>query len=359
MAGCGTIVNKSRSNKQLGFVPFDDNHIQYEGRIEHKTDAAYLYWPGSTVRIKFNGTAIKVLLKDFNGQNYFNVIIDGVVVKKIRIDSVKKMYLLADSLEPGVHTIALFKRTQINKDYNRGYTKFFGFQIVGDGFVLSAPARKKRKMEFYGNSITCGHAIEDTTGTDSGQSFFENNYLSYAAITARNFKAQYYCIAESGIGLMAGFRKEIMPEIYNRTNPFDSLSSWNFDIYTPDVVVVNLLQNDEAVFKQPQSDAFKRRFGNRMPAEQQIVRSYQAFIQKIRSHYPKAYIICVLGNMNITQAGSPWPGYVNRAVADMNDRKVLTHFFPYKGAPKHPLIKDHELMAASLTDFIRANIKWQ
>ncbi len=95
-----------------------------------------------------------------------------------------------------------------------------------------------------------------------------------------------------------------------------------------------------------------------MPAERQIVRSYQAFIQKIRSHYPKAYIICVLGNMNITQAGSPWPGYVSRAVADMNDKKVLTHFFPYKGAPQHPLVKDHELMAASLTEFIRANIKW-
>jgi hypothetical protein len=39
-------------------------------------------------------------------------------------------------------------------------------------------------MEFYGNSITAGYAIEDFSGNDQPDSTYTNNYLSYAAITA-------------------------------------------------------------------------------------------------------------------------------------------------------------------------------
>lgn len=358
MAGCGTVINNSQSNKNSGFISFTDNNIQYEGRVEKKDDAAYLYWSGSTIKIRFSGTAIKAILKDFNGQNYFNVIIDGKVEKVIRVDSVKKQYDLAEGLTRGAHTIELFKRTQINKDYKRGYTKFFGFQLGADDSPLAAPKLKKRKMEFYGNSITCGHAVEDTSGSDSGQSVFENNYLSYAAITARRFNAQYHCIAESGIGLMAGFRKEIMPEIYNRLNPFDSASIWDFKKYTPQVVVVNLLQNDEAVLSQPESDAFKRRFGAIKPDSTWITDAYKAFIQKLRAAYPKAWIICVLGNMAITRPGSEWPGYVQNAVNTMDDTKVLTCFFKYKGTSGHPSKSEQEAMASELTGFIDAHIRW-
>lgn len=354
---CKPTTNVIQSQSAQGFISFENSNIQYEGRIE-KSDAAYLYWSGSAARIRFNGSGLSAVLQDFNGQNYFSVIIDGDVSKKIRIDSAKKLYKLVEGLAPGEHVVELFKGTQINKEYNRGFTKFFGFQLDGKATLLSAPKVKKRKIEFYGNSITCGHAIEDSAGNDSGASVFENNYLSYAALTARHFNAQYHCIAESGIGLIAGFRKEIMPEIYDLLNPFDSLSRWSFKKYTPDIVVVNLLQNDEAVLGQPQSEAYKRRLGNRRLTNDEIISAYQSFIQKIRDHYPNANIICVLGNMSITKAGSVWPGYVKQAVAGLHDKKIFYHFFEYKGTPKHPLIKDHEAMAASLINFIGKNIRW-
>ena len=118
-----------------GFISFDDPHLQYEGRIGKKNGVAEFYWSGSAVRLRFEGTGIKALLKDYNGQNYFNIIIDGDCVKKIRIDSAKKWYLLAENLTSGPHTVELFKRTQINKEYKRGYTRFYGFQL-NDGNVL-------------------------------------------------------------------------------------------------------------------------------------------------------------------------------------------------------------------------------
>lgn len=357
--GCSVSkTNKRTVRNQNDFISFNNPRIQYEGRIAEKPgEAAGLCWSGSTVRIRFEGREIKALLKDYNGQNYFNVIVDGSVVRKIRIDSSKRWYSIAENLSPGEHVVELFKRTQINKEYKRGPSWFYGFQING-GKILPAPALKKRKMEFYGNSITCGHAIEDTTGKDSGANIFENNYLSYAALTARHYHAQYSCIAVSGIGLMAGFRKAIMPEIYHLRNPFDTTDVWDFSRYTPDIVVVNLLQNDEAVIGQPQNEQFKKRFGSRAPTDDDIVNAYKDFIRQLRNRYPRASIVCVLGSMGITRKGSKWPGLVERAVDELGDRNIYAHFFKYKETPGHPRVKEQEVMAESLVHFIDGHIKW-
>ncbi|HET9278683.1 MAG TPA: SGNH/GDSL hydrolase family protein [Flavitalea sp.] len=355
---CGSANHSSGSNPPKGFISFDDARIQYEGRIgKNKREAAELYWSGSAARIRFQGTGMKALLEDYNGQNYFNIIIDGTNIRKVKIDSAKHWYLLAENLSPGEHVVELFKLTQINQEYKRGYTRFYGFQPE-NGEVLPAPALKKRKIEFYGNSITCGHAVEDTSGADSGASMFENNYLSYAAITARHFNAQYSCIAVSGIGLMAGFRKLIMPEMYYLRNPFDSTDRWNFSLYTPDVVVVNLLQNDEGVIGRPDSEPFKRRFGSVAPSDEFIIDAYKSFISKLRSHYPVANIICVLGNMGITRTGSKWPGLVQEATRQLSDQKVHTLFFKYKGTPGHPNRNEQKTMADSLINFIQTTTHW-
>jgi hypothetical protein len=352
---CSTV---KRTATQSTFIHFNDARIQYQGRVGMMNEAAELYWSGTTVRIRFEGTGAKVLLKDYNGQNYYNVIIDSDSLVKIHPDSTQRYYTLAENLPAGKHTIELFKRTQIHKEYKRGYTRLYGFQLNEGGKLLPPPARAKRKMEFYGNSVTCGHAIEDTTGGDSGASQYENNYLAYGAVTARHFNAQYHCISKSGIGLMVSFGAAIMPELYDKLNPFDSTSRWDFSQYQPDIVVVNLLQNDAGIVNRAEYEHFKKRFGTQPPADSFVIQSYQAFIKKLRGQYPHAHIICALGSMNTTQEGSKWPGLVRAAVDGLHDKKVYTHFFAYKGTPLHPRVKDNAVMAKSLIAFIEQNIKW-
>lgn len=335
------------------FIPYNNSNIQYEGRVEvNNVDAAKLFWSGTTVRIRFNGTSLKALLKDQLGSNYYNVIIDGNSVYKMPVDTVKHFYVLADNLQKGKHTIELFKITQIHNEYKRGYTKFYGFELDDNAKLLNPPAPKKRKIEFYGNSVTCGHAIEDTTGGDSGASKYENNYLSYAALTARHFNAQYSCIAKSGIGVMVSWNRLIMPEMYTRLNPLDSLSIWDFSKYTPDVVVINLFQNDRGILTRPDFIEFKRRFGATAPDDDFIIKSYQSFVQSIRGKYPNAHIICCLGSMDATKEGSKWPGYVEKAVENLGDKKVYTHFFAFKNTPGHPRVNEQKVMAESLIKFI-------
>ena len=340
------------------FIKFSDAHLQYEGRITQDHEAASFYWPGTTVTLRFNGTGIKAVMKDFNGQNYFNIIIDNNEPVRIKIDSTKNTYTLAENLPKGTHTITLFKITQAHIEYKRGYTRFYGFEVDPGSKLLSPPPYAKRAIEFYGNSITCGDGIYDSTGGDRGASIFENNYISYGARTARHFKSRYRCIAKSGIGITVSYGSLIMSEMYDRVNPFDSAGKWDFGQYTPGIVVVNLLQNDRGIVNRPDYEHFIKRFGATPPTKEFIISSYQQFIQQLRSKYPGAHIICALGSMDASADGSVWRGYVEQAVKNINDTKIYTHFFRYKGSPKHPLVKDHEVMAESLIRFIEQNIKW-
>ena len=182
--------------------------------------------------------------------------------------------------------------------------------------------------------------------------------MTYAALTARHFNAQYSCIAKSGIGVMVSWFPLIMPEMYDRTDPNDPGSHWDFNRYRPDVVVINLFQNDSWIINQPQHEQFKSRFGTKRPDSSFIVNAYGKFVASIRAKYPNAYIICALGSMDATREGAPWPGYIQQAVTGLKDSRILTHFFPYKNTPGHPRLAEQAAMAKDLISFIEKNIVW-
>ena len=334
-------------------IPFNNKHISYEGRILYTPEAAELMWPGTSVTINFIGTGISGIFKDQDTSNYYNVIIDKDSIYKIQFDTLKKTVLLAEGLPYGKHSLQLFKRTE----WDKGKTWFYGFVENSKTKLLNPDKLPKRKIEFFGNSITCGYAIYDSA-QDFPYGYYENNYDAYAAITARHFHAQYHCTAKSGIGIMVSWFPLIMPEMYNRLDATDSTSKWDFSKYRPDLVVINLLQNDSWIVKMPDNEQFKKRFGNKPPDESQIVEAYKNFVQTIRSTYPKAQIICMLGNMDITKKGSPWPDYVQKAVDELHDKKIFTYFAPYKNTYGHPKVKEQLTMANGLINFIDEHIKW-
>lgn len=341
-------------NAQTKTVGFNDPKISYQGRINFLSNAAELSWPGTSATINFEGTSISAILQDLDTANYYNVIVDNRVVSKIHTEKEKKSYVLASGLSEGKHQVQLFKRTE----WDKGKTLFYGFEVPEDGKILAASEPKKRKIEFYGNSITCGYANEDSEGKDRWFGYFQNNYLTYAAITARHFDAQYYNNSKSGIGILVSWFPFVMPDIYDRTDPTDSTSKWDFSKYTPDIVVINLFQNDSWLVNMPNHDSFKHYFGTKAPDVATIIAAYKSFVSTIRSKYPNASIICALGSMDATREGSPWPGYIQKAVSEMNDKKIYTHFFTYKGASGHPLVNEQQIMANSLIEFIEKNIKW-
>jgi len=344
---------QTQSNTQK-LISSKDRHLDYTGRVGFSDSIAEFYWSGTSVSIDVKGTKeVKVLLDVKNDFNYYYAIVDGnkTNLKKIKVGTGKKLYTLATFSDLKKHHIELVKIT--NTDENTTY--FYGFQIDKKGTVLKSK-EKKKKMEFFGDSITCGHGADvPVDSTDSGAPKYFNNYKSYDAITARHFNAQYHCTAKSGIGVTVSWFPEIMPEIYNRVNPENPNSKWDFSTYVPDIVVVNLFQNDSWIVNIPENEQFKARFGTVKPTDDFMIKAYADFISKIRSKYPKAQIICCLGNMDIVKEGSKWPDIVNAAVTSLNDKKVVTHFFEDKKTNGHPKVKEQQAMADDLIQFIEKN----
>lgn len=340
-------------------ITSNDKRLDYMGRVGFSDTSAEFYWSGSSVSINVKGTkAVKVVLDVTKDFNYYYAIVDGNTndLKKIKVSVGKKSYTIASFSDQKKHHIELVKIT--NTDENVTY--FFGFEIDKNGTVLKPNKQKKRKLEFFGDSITCGHGVDvPVDSTDSGAAKFFNNFKTYDAITARYFDAQYHCTAKSGIGVTVSWFPQIMPEIYDRLNPTDSNSKWDFASYIPDIVVVNLFQNDSWIVNQPNNDQFIARFGTEKPTDDFMIKAYADFISKIRVKYPKAQIICCLGNMDATRDGSKWPDVINAAVATLHDAKIATHFFSYKNTKGHPKIKDQQAMADDLIQFIKKKKYWK
>ncbi|WP_416865028.1 MAG: SGNH/GDSL hydrolase family protein [Imperialibacter sp.] len=334
-------------------IEADNQQINYTGRIDFgNPKAPVLFWSGSEATLTINGTGLRVELADEGGDNYFNIVIDKDSIRYIRLDSATKWYTLAKDLEEGEHTISLIKRNE----WDKGSTTIHGFEVTGE--LLPTP-ENSRTIEFIGNSITAGYAIEDLTGGDSPDSVYTNNYPTYGAITARNFNADYVCTCRSGIGVMISWDPTIiMPEVFPRLNPRDSASRWDFSHITPDLVVVNLFQNDSWLVNMPEQPSFSLRLGEAAPGEEEIIASYQEFISMVRNVYPDTPIICALGSMDATKEGSAWPGYVQEAVDGLGDSLIYTHFFPFIEKGGHPRVADNKKMAGSLTSFIREKLKW-
>jgi hypothetical protein len=266
----------------------------------------------------------------------------------IQSDSVKKWFTLAENLPPGEHSVMVFKRT------DNGDLWLYGFQLDG-GAELIAPEKRTRVMEYIGDSITHGSAINDTTGKGNHwRGLFSDNYNTYAALTARYFNAKYYCVAVGGVGIIVGGNKYTSGDFYYRLNVRNTENHWDFSKVHPDIVVINLFQNDYYIIdKNPDHPHFVKKFGKEKPNEEYIVNAYIDFVKGIKKHYPKAKIICALGSMDAVKEGSPWPEYIKKAVDKMNNPDVYSLLFPYKNTQGHPNVEEHRVMADTLINFIK------
>tara|TARA_R110000868_G_scaffold37111_4_gene131357 strand:+ start:47551 stop:48645 length:1095 start_codon:yes stop_codon:yes gene_type:complete len=343
------------ATSQEYFIPFNHPEISYEGRVGiFENQATEFYWSGTSVSINFEGTKVSAKMKEEFGGNYYDIFVDGTFQKTIKPAAKLASYVLASNLSNEKHSLEILKRTE----YDRGKSWFYGFELGKNSKVLPKNSQKKHRIEYYGDSITAGYSVDDYSGNDSPDSIHTNYTLSYANIIAQHFDAEQQCICKSGIGITISWFPAIMPEIWDRTNPLDQESEWNFSNYTPDLVIVNLFQNDSWLINLPDHPSFKKFYGEKAPNENEVIEAYAKFVKAIRTKYPNAAIIATLGNMDITQEGSEWPGYIEEAVTSITDENIYTIFTPFKNTPGHPKVDEQKLIAENLIPFIEHIMGW-
>ncbi len=338
----------------------DDVKIRYIGRFDFRQANPRCSWPGSSILVKFNGTAINAVLADSNkgdankngglSTDYINAIVDNGQPTVFPIVKDQAVYRVGDKLPAGDHTLLLFKRTECNA----GVVEFKGLEISEGGKLLDPPPPSTRRIEFIGDSITCGYGNEAENEKLHFCPMTENNYLAYGALTARHFGADYVCLAWSGIGAYTsrGNTKDTMATRYDKILPWDATSKWDFKKWNPNIVIVNLGTND---FYKKEED----------PGENYI-NCYAELLKTIRGNYPDAQIFCALGSMMWGDGLNKNREYIKTAMGKLNDSKIyFVEFAPQDrnknglGADWHPSLKTHAVMAETLIKAIEEKTDWK
>ena len=129
-----------------------DSCIQYVGRVSFTNPEAPAFtYPGVQINARFEGTSLKMKAKPMSG--YFMVQIDGSTPYKVSFNAPKdSVATLAVALRDEAHTVKL---VYINEGYQR-MPEFRGFGLDEGCKLLPPPALPVRKIEFIGDSMTCG-----------------------------------------------------------------------------------------------------------------------------------------------------------------------------------------------------------
>ncbi len=348
----------------------DQNDIIYTGRVDFSDPTAPGFaFPGISIRMKFTGTAVGFRLAD-NGTaaspNFYYVIVDDGQPIEVQVSPDEEVYDVAADLDDGEHTVELYKLNE--SSWNRGKAAFLGFRIEDGGSVMPIDPRPHR-VEFIGDSITCGYGneisisyTEISTNPDDYHFTSQNSnaYLAWGAVAARSLDADYMAVAYSGRGMTRNYVDEAtptVPEMYLRIYPDDAGSPlWDTADYQPELVVINLGTNDYS----PGLDVAEV---DTMRADYRT--DYLLFLETLRGYYPDAAIVVAVGPMlsNDYPAGyNAWTN-IQADAADIvetrntaGDADVHLLVLPQQTEPYgedwHPTAATHEDLAAELISLV-------
>ena len=347
------------------FISPADPHILYTGRISFTNPERPAWnYPGVQIIAAFEGTSLRMMAKPQSG--YFMAQIDEAEPFKVAFRGERDSVVnLATALPDGCHTVRLM---YIIEGYEM-YPEFWGFLLDEGRSLVEAPALPSRKIEFIGNSITCGYGNEGTDKSEHFEYETENHYYSYASITARSLNAQHWVVARSGIGAYrnydgpkTGNPESHMPVQYEYTGYAYKLDlrqedsflkeKWDFSRYQPDVVCVNLGTNDLSTNNYDLA---------------LLKQGYQKLYKMVREHNPKAKIVFLTGSMLYNKELKEAKRLLDTVMAEAHhagDREVyrfdMTQIMGDEGYGNdwHPNVWQDEKMASELTPFLRELMNW-
>lgn len=331
-----------------------DSRIQYLGRISFLNPESPMFtFPSVQIRATFTGTSLRMIAKPKSG--YFMAQIDHSEAFKVSFNSERdSIVTLATALPEGAHQIQLM---YVTEGYERR-AEFRGFLLDQDHQLLPPPSLSNRRIEFIGNSITCGYGVESTERDAPFQDETCNHYLTYAARTARNLQAEEISVCRSGIGVYRNYDgprsgdKINMNTEYSHTLLYDNSQQWDFSRYQPQVVCINLGTNDTST----------------SGADPKLLKKgYENLLRQVRQAYADAKIVFLCGPMMGGEALTLAQKTMDEVVAEANrkgDNQVFRFDFKPQngdlgyGASWHPSYWQHEQMAGELTPFLRKLMGW-
>lgn len=359
------------------------------GRIDDAHDG-YQVWAFPYVQVSFRCTGTSIGIRLVNHWGYgdatIGAIVDGVQVKaRVPIDashdavSLENGYPsrvqpanesrqdrqpidveIAGDLPDIEHEVTIFKRQ------DEGCNRFdvYGILLDDDAKLMpTAVPLPTRRIEAYGDSITCGERCEAAcyvgkADPDVDLSSYSNAWHSYAAIAARDLGAQAHLVSQGGASLVDGIGWFHAPDYLGMESIWDKsahdpdrgpVADWDHSRYTPHVVIVALGQND-AHPRDFMADDYNGDEASHWRAR------YVDFVHALREWYPHALMVLTTSLLIHDPAWDRAIEEVCRKVNAEGDDRVKHFLYSRNGTatPGHPRVVEQEEMAAELTAYLES-----
>lgn len=351
-----------RVDPDAAWVPANDPKLQYVGRVGFEDPrVASFYYSASGFKARFRGRSLALRFEedDYGPANSFGVKIDGAPEIPIRlVPKLDQSYVVAVGLEDRVHDLEVFRR----QDTYGGVAKFRGMLLDKGAKLENPPARSRRKIEFFGDSVMGGTGTiafgyegkqDGAIAYENSDAFLNDGYWSFGAIAARRLHAEANIEGIGGLSLLdhTGWFGGSLDRTIGLATTWDKLdpiggqfSPWNFSLFTPDVVVISIGQND-ARGGNIQDAAWRREWKD----------AYLHVLEGLRGHYPKAAIVLTT---TILMHDLEWDRAIEEVVAEWNEahKRDSICYFAFKrtgkATPGHPRLAEQEEMGRELADFL-------
>lgn len=356
-------------------------HIKDAG----KKDSLSLFWAGSGLELYAKTREVWAEVEsDFNSNEvWLCVWINGRKISRFMAPKGKATFCLARGLNPEKeNSIILMRDTQPMSGDTAQILKITSISVNDETQFLPVPERKL-KIEFIGDSITSG---EGTIGAPSEMEWI-SQWISasenYAVKTATSLKADFNIISQCGWGVVTGWDNNItstIPGIYKNVCGLQtgdiqkengSLELWDFSIFKPDFIFINLGTNDSGAFNQPAwkdpvtGKEYKMRLNDSgLPNEEDacnISKEICEFLKEVRKNNPESRICWIWGMIPIDNLSPYIQKGVDQFILETGDKKTDTLLLPSmdlektefeKGSRGHPGPLTHRLASEKLIEYI-------
>lgn len=345
-----------------------EKYVKIIGRTYYFNEVLWLALSGGGMEFSFYGKKVEVTLKgdqialSGNNQARIGIYVNGEQVIDDMVNQSLKTYTVFESETEQDITVRVTKLSE-------AAMSTVGIQeIVVDAKEGIKPSPENpHKIEFIGDSITCGYGVDDENELHSFSTTTEDVTKTYAYLAAQKLEADYSMVSYSGYGIISGYTgngqkltSQLLPDYYEKVaksnGKFDGILNpqsigWDFNQFVPDLIVINLGTNDDS-YTQDDEDK-----------QAEYAEQYAQFLKRIRTNNASAKILCTLGIM-----GDRLYPFVEQAVnvymKETGDTNIATMKFDEQLASDgyvvawHPSKATHTKAAEKLISQIKGLMGW-
>ena len=282
---------------KLSVYNAEKENVKLLGRSYYEDGVRYLSHSGSGVEFICRGEYALINIIDDSDGRYFNnhkarfaIYKNGEIVVDEIVTENEKVYNI--SLD-GYDTDSVIKIIKLS-EAQYSAMGIGEIAVYGKSEIVPTEA-KPLKIEFIGDSITCGYGTDEVSNTGYFSTSTENFTKTYAYLTAEKLNADYSAVCFSGFGVYSGYTSNGVRNAHDVVSSHYEQScflyggretAWDFTEFQSDIIIINLGVNDASYC------------GSSLSGRQEFTRRYTEFIKQVRMCNPYAYIMCVLGDVN-------------------------------------------------------------